>query len=874
MDIKCSMQSTDHQPDYDSIILRDIDITNTLEQHSDDQDYDFLELGLQSTDELSAKKSVIVGGIEQVQNVGFNDKQESEPLYLPTSMEDFKVDASSNIELGDFLHRPIIIKEYTWTEGTTFDQDFNPWLEFFSHPTITPKIQYYYMTRCKLHLKFVINASPFYYSALMASYRPLSDIAGTGGFNPCPALSKSTSTQCNLIALSQRPRVFLYPQSSQGAEMELPFFYHQNWLDISDVEEMTRMGTINLCDLNFALDHANSVVGAGVDVKVYAWVTDLELAGATLQTQSSDEYGQGILSTPASAIARLAGSLNKHPIIGKYATATSLIAGTTSKVASLFGYTNVPNIDTVQSFKNKMLPSLATTDISTPIEKLTLDSKNELSIDNRLNGIDLGDELVVSSIVKREAYLGTYSWTAAQPANTLLFNSLVTPNLSLNVTAASVNYTQGVPMWMVAQLFQYWRGDITFRIKFLCTQYHRGRVKVAWDPVGSASATDESTNIIYTQIVDITEDNDIEFTVPYTQLTTYLQTYNEAISFGTSPLTSVPGYSNGTFTIRVLNAQTSPVASATIGMAIFVKGEDNLEFGAPKEFDKIYSKYIVQSQDILYETPKHIQLGNKPSNVNDNVNLVHMGETMKSLRQLMRRNVFNRTILFRTDLITSTYRYTVCTTRFSRMPLQPGYDPNGIHLASGTISLGPWPYNYVHMTHLDFINNCFIAHKGSINWTARITNNPKNADNTPITQSLMVRTLNPRTIAYYNQVNSTSVVSNSAVSRYAVEHIPSCSAGASATAVEITPTITCSVPNYNKYKFCTNDARTRTLGTDLDDSLIESVELKLASYIGSISVQTHIKTDMYCSIGTDFNSIFFLNVPFYTVLLLQPVTTA
>jgi hypothetical protein len=335
------------------------------------------------------------------QNVGFSDPPNNVISAIPHPMAYLKVDSSQNIDLGSFLQRPVQIYQKTWAVGNTIDaasDKFTPWHLYFNKASIKKKLDNYYMVRCNLHLKFVINASPFFYGCVLASYQPMTN------FNPAPIVL-SASRRLENIPLSQRPHIYLYPQNSQGGEMVLPFLYHKNWLNATSSSDLTSMGLIYLNSFN-ELKNANGVVSDNIDITVYAWAEDIEVAGPTPtlavqgKTKSKDEYSHaGAVSRPASAIARAAGRLSGLPVIGEFATATSYAAGAIADIASLFGYTDVPVIDDVHAFQPKAFPNLAATDIGTPIEKLTLDSKNELSIDPKIAGADVDDELMISSFV-------------------------------------------------------------------------------------------------------------------------------------------------------------------------------------------------------------------------------------------------------------------------------------------------------------------------------------------------------------------------------------------------------------------------------------------------------------------------------------------
>lgn len=862
----CVVQGTNCTPEIVEAYQKSLEHYEKMQSNSSDLHeswlIDYMEMHPQSKIVSDSNMAALSEIKTDEQLVEFADTAASEPLEFKTTLKDLQLDSSDNIDLSNFLQRPVLLRTISWVEGNVLASSYSPWYDFFNSAPIKKKLDNYYLLRCNLHLKFVINASPFYYGAAMVSYRPLSGQAGAiTSFEPCPLNGGLGLTTQELMGRSQRPRVFLYPQTCQGAEMQLPFFYHKNWLNATEADDLVGMGTLNLDSLT-VLDNANSIAGQTCTIQMYAWASDVELAGPTLKLAlqaKKDEYGQGVISKPASAIARYANYLSKMPVIGEFATATSLAATTVSNIAHMFGYTNVPVVADVHTFKAQQFPRLATTDIGTPIEKLTLDSKNELSIDNKLCGIDLGDELTISNIVQRESYLETYFWTSANAPDTLLFCSQVTPDMMVANTVASRTYIQGTPMWMVNRMFQYWRGDITFRFKFICSQYHRGRVKISWDPIGDLGATAETTNVVYTKIVDITTENDVEFTVPYTQETSYLTTAtNTNAVYSASTQTNDYGRSNGVLTMRVLTYQTSPVASADIYIAAFVKGAENLEFAGPKHLDFItrtYSPYTVQAKEVLYDTPTEYQMGFKPSKANENINLIHMGETVVSLRQVLRRFNYSRnaTIVASGAAVNSLL---MTTAKMSRLPLQYGWDPNGINLANKIIGVGTAPFNYVQLTMMDWVGQCFIANKGSVHWNINIYTADKN-----LNEAYLYRAYDTRTAASYTDFFSVSSTNTNRLCQEYRNLLKNFNGGVAGSNPQDQTCLSVSVPFYSKYKFASNNPLTRTLGTNLDESHAETIILNTVQYDSAPSIFDNLKLDYYCAIGTDFNFIFFLNVP-------------
>jgi hypothetical protein len=812
-------------------------------------------------------------------NVEFSMSESKNVLDIPCTMRDYSIDRSTVAPLSNFLSRPVLIKSLTWTEGLSFNDSFFPWHLYFDNASIKSKLDHYFLVRCNLKLKFVINASPFYYSAIMVHYAPLSHSASGDNFNPCPVVDTVGTEKIALCAYSQRPKTFIYPQNSEGAEMTLPFFYHKNWLNASSANDLKNMGAIGMKDLFFPLSNANSVAGGIVDIQVYAWTEDLELAGPTVafavqsrpmrdsKKKKKDEYGQGVISRPASAIADIANRLSTMPVIGPFATATSMISTGIGNMASLFGYTNVPVIEDVMPFKNQPFPQLSTTQIGVPCEKLTLDPKNELSIDPKITGLDVGDELNISHICSREAYIDTIPWTSARVTDNLLWNIRVHPGFILTTTT-SQTFIQGTPAWMVSRLFKFWRGDIIFRFKFLCTKYHRGRVRITWDPYGNVAGTPDSTTQVYNKIIDITSETDVEFKVPFIQETSYLRVpqTEAAQSFSTFPINNDYGFSNGVLTIRVLNAQTSPVASADIGIIAFSRCADNIEFCCPQVLPTRYYPYEIQSKpmsdddgciSLSYDNPVLYDMGMESTKANDNLTLIHMGERINSLRELMRRQSYHSSLAYNDAAVDL---FTIWTSTRPRLPTYPGYDLAGYQTAQDTLGVGTSPYNYCEWVPLNWVNQCFVAHRGSVIYNF----NAYKRNNQPINNLSVTRQAAILGTPLFNNANTSTSLTFDNISFRSARDRASAALGTSLTNQLTQSGVNVSIPMYSKFKFLSNNVADRNLGETSLDTRTDSYTITNCYITTSVATERTNNSfiiDTYVGIGTDFSSIFFLNVP-------------
>lgn len=783
-------------------------------------------------------------------------------------------DESHGVSLGDFLSRPVQIASFTWNEsdsvGTT--HSYSPWQLYFSNSVIQHKLNNYAFLRCDLKVKIMVNASPFYYGAMIAAYQPLP------AFKPSTIITDAGNR--HLILYSQQPHAWIYPQNNEGGEITLPFFLPVNWINIGLNQDFLNMGTLRFINYT-TLQSANSA-STGVVVTVYAWAENVVVSGPTcgLAMQAKDEYGKGPVSSVASAVATAARALSKIPIIGPYATATQVGASAIAQVASYLGFSNPPVIDDAMPFRSMPFPVLASAEQSYPIEKLTIDPKNELTVDPRVTGLPPTDELEITNLVTKESYLTQTSWSSSQGVDTILFSSTVSPSLfDCNAVTNAVNYL--TPMCWVSQLFQYWRGDIIFRFKFIATQYHRGRVRIIYDPAGTSG-----TNVLNTvgtqascfnEVVDLTKDTNVEIRVPYRQYLAWLRPppigTQSSIwwSIGTTPsFNHVLGQTNGTIVMRVVTGLTGPTSSASIPIMVSVRAAENFELAMPTDPQQNFSVFVSQSLTEYDASPSvEVIAGNAPSTSAPSRFLVNFGENVVTLRQLLRR--YSLTACHVNNVSVTNSNFMTVWINFSPMPPFPGFDPGGLGDAKGlTATTTTFPYNWTINTPLLWLASAFIGRRGSLNHTFNVDKYsiPRN-----ITVNRVSGGVNPAAINFDN--NGTTYVgpSTSADNILFAGSNParSTAAGASVTNGTTQAGLNVQLPMYSAYKFITTDPLNSTVYNGQDDSQYNSYVLTVdMSQIDAASTAV-IKIFQHVAIGTDFSLHFFLNVPTLVRYASQPV---
>jgi hypothetical protein len=622
-----------------------------------------------------------------------------------TPMVSYVPDRDSSAGLGDFLSRPVAINSYSWQEGddSLMKTQFAPWQLFFNTPAIKSKLNNYARLRAKLHLKFVVNASPFYYGALRVCYCPLD-----GTFRD------TVEGSGDQIKFSQMPGDFLYPADMTSFEMELPFLWPGSWLNITNNDDFTIMGRVTYLQYS-KLRSANGVSGQNVTVTCYAWASDVELAGLTTSLSlQADEYEQsGVISGPATAVANVASKLNDVPVIGPFARATEMGARAIGGIAALFGYSNPPVIDDVCAYVPKSFHSFANVETSVPLDKLTLDPKNEITIDKTVAGAGPDDELVITHLCGRRSYIIGALWTEAYIPGTQIMVFPVTPRMYAASSEAQQTVLNETPACHIAAMFSQWRGSMIYTLKFVKSRYHTGRVQISWDP--QTIPTDGAETTSMTRIVDLQLETEVDFIVPYKASAPWLSTNNSANSWSITTSGTVAEESliyNGYIRVTVLNELTGPSNLQEVDVLLFARTGDDFQLGVPNELPQ-WS--FLPAQSLEENTSELSAVGGVTLDYNTNAATV--GETVASVRTLLHRSSLYHRGLFGdpySDQDSFELRGLCNLVNYiPRFPVEFGFNEEGVNYARSFSNDSKRRFQFSPQHPINWVTNCFAGYRGS-----------------------------------------------------------------------------------------------------------------------------------------------------------------
>lgn len=796
-------------------------------------------------------KNQIVSFLDEVDHNHVQVESEFDPTYAIADQPD--------TSLARFMERPIRIASYAWTPGVPLFHIFNPWELFFDNPRIQNRIANYNLLRCKLNVKMMVNGNGFYYGRGMVSYLPL---------HSTDTITNVSSTAIYNIQRSQRPHVYLDPTTSQGGIMTLPFVWSRNALQIP-LSEWDQMGKLTLNDLT-PLDHATGSTDP-LTITVFAWASDFSIEVPTSYTEAltpqmgkkGDEY-DGPVSKPASTISKIAGLLTPAPIIGPFARATEMAASTVADIARLFGMSRPQTLATIQPYQPKVFGNLVNTCGYDTCHKLTLDPKQELTIDPRTMGLSDVDEMDVKYIMSRESYLTSFAWDVSTAPETLLYNLQASPMLGQESSGEFVM----TPLAFCALPFRYWRGSMRFRFQIVASAFHKGRLKIVYDPQHLIS---NEYNVAYTQIVDIAETRDFSVDVGWGSNTSYKRV--RPLSLGLSRH-DIPAFNftddlftNGVLSVFNVTDLSAPdgTAGQSISVNVFVSAGPDFAVVDP---ESVNISSLTHFQPQMGEKdpstvkadqdnhPEHMtnDFSMAATSVDDKTLQVYFGDPVTSFRQVLKRYNLSRVWPMR---FSNTANLTVSIEHLPNFPTWPGYAGVSGAIDEAIVDITPTPFNYSMMTLLNYVSAAYVTRRGGIRWKFHIVDFENNVSHASVSRSTGVNN-----VAF---LTTTTVLPHGngthQQQRNVFETQPSLLDGAVVTDPRVNPVLEAEFPFQSLLRF--EHARdSRVTLTEENRKNLHTIHYNSKTVTSS----TAGMIPSYVSVGEDFTLGFFLSVPSVWIL--------
>jgi hypothetical protein len=664
---------------------------------------------------------------------------------LPDAVGDiFDEGAADGEGLEHFLSRPIEVANYTWGISGNIHETIVPLTAFLSNSAVDKKLANYAYMKANFEVHLYVKATKFHGGALLVSLWP-------GGMEKLANYTDSDK----ILTRSQRHHVDVSVGASTSAVINVPFIWPENYFNLLDTNTNAELLP------KVHIDSYAELRGVGttdpITIKVVIVPKGLKLMGPTLfasdgdssldlslhtfeacarmtKHKGPDEYKkEGPISSVATAVAAASGALSNLPIIGPFALATQIGANAVSGIAQIFGFSRPAVIADPTLMRPLPLGSVALTDAKDTTNKLTLTSKQEITVDPTTTGLDSTDELSFDFLKKVESVIGVVEWDPQTVLDDPICEWMVTPCMAKMTYNATYGYeVTPTCLYWLSQPFLSWSGSLKYRVQIVGTQLHNGKLAVYYDPyyspTGSAS---DRLNTEYYFLVDLAECRDFTFSIAWKQSVPYLDTnvpgrllpYSSP-TFGAPTITASADtrqVANGKIRLQVFNELV--VADGVTPVDIIVKmsagddfelknydhdaiwdvnpnkfvasdGESGLDLSA-HVFEACASEQTDQETAMEVGASKQIALAPDEPIQHPKRSLVFYGEDVESLRPLLKRYTYLRT--FRAAMSNlSTYEI-----QHSQYPLYPGFDTDGpdTHVVNGINHVGTSMFSYWQMAY-------------------------------------------------------------------------------------------------------------------------------------------------------------------------------
>lgn len=818
----------------------------------------------------------------QQQTVSFSDQNQQWTYAIDNQFDSaHRTVDTDDADLNNFFSRPIKIASINWTVGSTFGTTLNPWQLYFENLRVINRISNFNVLRSKLCVRIMINGNGFHYGRALASYRPLHTYDGMVPW-------RYGLVNQDIIAASQRMHVWIDPTKSQGGTLCLPFVYYKNAMNVPE-QDWREMGELDIASIT-DLRHANGGTDS-VTLSVFAWAEDVSLSIPTVSepgalapqsfleehANETDLASKGPISGPAAAVAKVAGSLAKIPMISKMALATEMAATATGSVARLFGMSRPVDSGPIQSYKPTYVGNMANSNVLDTSTKLTFDVKQELTIDPVATGLGPSDEMAINSIASRESYLTQFAWSTSDVPERLLWNCYVTPSLFDTVTPAANQEYHYTPVGYVSRPFENWRGTLKYRFQVVASSFHKGRIKVVYDPYFN-STTEYNTQS--THIIDLANERDFTVEIGWGQEYSYLDhadNGSQGPPFDTSLLSGARhGEVNGVIAVYVVNDLTTPSSELSdVSILVSVSAGDDFEVCNPNS-DSISTvefwpppspprdaggRWEPQAdlssgdEDLTTQETKPMatpidHLHGVDVTCSDDAQKIYFGDPVTSLRQIMKRYGSTRSYVNIAVAGEEGFRITM---RLPNFPFYRGYDPNGIDLV--TTPVDPTEYNFMRTTPLHYFTPLFLCRRGGIRVKYMYTSPTSGSKMMAVT-----RVAEPGTSSFSSGVVRTiNAESASKASAAAFNNtVTDCWSGAHVTHVDQNPVLEVELPFQSNLRFA--PARKKSV-MEVGSPFSHNHTVRYPC--GDVAGATQLL--QFVSVGEDFSLSFFQACPVFWV---------
>jgi hypothetical protein len=586
--------------------------------------------------EQSAQNMVDVAGFKPTE--GKYDESDL-PDYGQTNM----------LDVSEFFERFVHIASFAVSPGNPINYSVSLLETLLNEPSIRAKVKNFSFISCDMEVNISVTGSPFHYGQVFASYQPLAGVNA-----PLAILEGYAATTQRGAFLTYLSQSKMYADTQLGDNspmvLQIPFISPQPMLRLFNQSPLILTELQSFDDTNgfgnLYIQSYNDVACASptpsdISITVKARLLNVKLGAPTGTVfevgTESDEREVGPVERIATRATEIANALTQVPFIAPFAKASSMVSSSIGYIASLFGY-SVPTIITAPEYvKNNPYMNSATTIGYDTGFRITLDPKQELTIDPRALALT-EDEMAISTLCQIPSYLDTFAWAASDAAlSTSIYMMPITPRVAQRYLLSGSTYVvQPTALNFAATPFDYWNGSITVKVVVASSKYHRGKLCVYYEPnISQNVVIDAELNLNkqYMIIVDIQETQEVTFTVNWAFPKAW------ALNMPNSLIEDLGGvgylgdayfpYANGYIAVTPFTALQSPDDS-DVEVNVFIWSDDI-------RFNRLTSAHMPVLRPVAESDMEYVVDINESSADLRSANEWHFGEVPVSFRGLLKR---------------------------------------------------------------------------------------------------------------------------------------------------------------------------------------------------------------------------------------------
>lgn len=493
------------------------------------------------------------------------------PKAVPNYLSEFS-SSDQDQTIQDFLKKPVIIQQGTLTTTDTVSS-FPPILTPYDtlYPMIMSKLDGFLGFKATSVFRIQINATPFQQGRYMLTSTNLAGTSMVPGDTGPAYVAAHTNT---IFQRTQLPRVEIDINCDTEGVLRVPYVSALNWYPLTAKKNSILFGNVASVRL-FPYVPLDAVTNLTCGYTIWHHFEDVETfvaaapqsgrvtrgKGKTPQAVEQASIGVGPIQSALLRAKMVASKFSEYPLLTSYVKPLEWSLDLSAGVASVFGWSKPIHMGASTKVYRRINGDYCLTDTVDDSNVMALTQKNMVSILPGFGGTDM-DELNLNYIASIPAYKYSTNWTTARVAGDALFELPVTPytNPKQRLDASSVPWYDFIPIEFCCLYFNQWRGSLTYTFKFIKTEFHSGRLQIAFFPhddilaVGPRDA--QLAQYVHREIIDIREKNEITVTIPYCSIAPYLKV--DAVG------ASLAGTSMGTLAVYVLDPLVGP---ATVSQA-------------------------------------------------------------------------------------------------------------------------------------------------------------------------------------------------------------------------------------------------------------------------------------------------------------------